>query len=611
MSDLLVEVVRLLNNTSAQGTAQLPQPFMPDRRNVVVNQLWFLSMILSLVAVVMGTFCLQWSSAYRRTNTAVDKSVSPAKALALRQLRFDGLVGWGVLQAPEALLLIVQTSIVLFTVGLIYFLWGISHAAALPTIIVGGPSAALLYLANLMPFLQSIVGVMIPATLHIPQCPFKSPTSWILHIVCVLSNTPWIIPFRKIVPWSWGDTISQRISFWCDDLHGLLTDYLWERHDELCKSVREWWGPQHASYSYSYYLVRGIASAMDILVSKPNAMEVIPSCISVLRQQFRDAKTWEKLFHTKLSRAERALLDGDVSLLSSLGGANQAIPPAYIENLKRDFLSAHFFQYLVSHSQKLRRVLHEHRIELYIRIKNSSHRFAITDNQSADHHSNTSEDSDHRDGPVGSSINCPIAWQEDAQEMSQGENVNTRKLIILIYQSHIDLQVQLLSCAKRLIGTEQFTEEDMLAAAMVVASASVQVGTVPSERLSGHSAEAQDKPLLTEKQLTPASSEDTAQTNGVTEPVDVADHGADPPVTDTGLTGSNIQNLGKNETDGDPPSEESLTELCQYVRDRLSQLSPTTFKNFFIFFTIRRVLGLDLYLPPLVESRSSGSDESV
>lgn len=59
MASLLGEVVRLLNNTSAQGTALPPKPFTPDKHDIVVNQIWFISMIFGLIAVVMGTFCLQ------------------------------------------------------------------------------------------------------------------------------------------------------------------------------------------------------------------------------------------------------------------------------------------------------------------------------------------------------------------------------------------------------------------------------------------------------------------------------------------------------------------------------------------------------------------------
>lgn len=419
MSGLLIEVVRLLNNTDAQGSARLPEPFKPEKRDVVVNQIWFLSMMLSLVAVVTGTFCLQWISAFLRKDV-VYRSTSPANALALRQLRFEGLVGWGVLHAPAVLLLVVQTSIVLFAIGLAYLLWSISHAAARPTIIVGGASAVLLYLANLMPFLQSLAGVVFPGTLAIPQCPFKSPTSWLLHSACVLLNTPWVIPIRQFIPWNWGDTTTQRISFWCDDLGGLLADSLWQWYDKLCGDAREWWGPQHGPWPYSYYLVHGIASAMEILVSKPDAMEIIPSCISVLRQQFRDAKTWGRLFDTKLSTTEKALLEGRGLLEYGEDSRTKAVSTAHIENLRQDFLSAHFFEYLVAHSEKLGRILHRHRIELYIRIKNSGRSFTIADNHLLEDQSDTSEDSDDRDGPVGSSLDCPVFGPEKAQDMSQG-----------------------------------------------------------------------------------------------------------------------------------------------------------------------------------------------
>lgn len=417
MSNLLVEVVRLLNTTSTQGTAQLPQPFTPNKRDVVVNQIWFLSMMLSLVAVVAGTFCLPWTSVFRRTYN-MDKAISPAKALALRQLRFDGLVHWGVLQAPEVLLLIVQTSIVLFIIGLLYFLWGISHTAALPTIIVGGLSAIILYLANLLPFLQSLLGAIVPATLAIPHCPFKSPPAWFLQFFCVLLNSIWIIPFHKLFRWSWGDSLTQRISFWCDELHGLLTDYTWKRHDDVCRRAREWWGPQHGPSDYSHYYVRGIISATEILVSKPNTVEIIPHCISMIQRQFTDAETWELLVKKeKLSKAEKALLEDSAPQVSGVAAeddGNPATHATHIKNLRWDFASALFFQYLVTHSQKLRRVLQRHRIELYIRIKNSGHLDISKDSN------------DHWDGPVGGSIECPITNEEDAQELPQGGTMNKR-----------------------------------------------------------------------------------------------------------------------------------------------------------------------------------------
>lgn len=329
------------------------------------------------------------------------------------------------LHAPAFLLLVVQTSIVLFTIGLVYLLWSIDHAAARPAIIIAGTSGALLYLANLMPFLQSLVGAMIPATLSVPQCPYKSPTSWLLHSACVLLNFPWIIVVRGFIRWTWGDGVAQRVSYWCHDLGGLLSYYPWQWYDGLCRNVREWWGPQNGRWPYSHYLVRGTASAIEALVSKSDAMETIPSCIQVLQQQFRDAETWEKLFNTKLSRMEKALLEDKVSLRSGdedEGTEDQTILVTRTKNLRRDFLSAHFFQHLVAHSEKIGRILHQHRIELYIRIKNSSQDVTIVEDHVApEHRSDTSRDSDNNNGPVGSSLDCPVLRGENAQDMSQGE----------------------------------------------------------------------------------------------------------------------------------------------------------------------------------------------
>lgn len=420
MSDLLIEVVRLLNNTSAQGTARLPQPFTPDKRDIMVNQLWFLSMTLSLVAVVVGTFCLQWISSFLRTDVA-NKLSSPERVLALRQLRFDGLVGWGVLHAPAFLLLIVQASIALFAIGLVYLLWGISSVAALPTVIVGGISATILYIANLLPFLQSLVGVVIPATLAIPQCPFKSPTSWIMHHTCILLMAP-LMPLGRPIHGERGDSIGTRFRFWLYHQPRLLNHYLWRRYDRVCQRAREWWGPRSGSRFYSYYLIRGIASAMEILVAEPNAVDIIPSCIRLLQWQFRDAESWENLFRRKLSTAEKAMLEGHVSLGSSVGGQDVADSAAHFRNLRRDFLNAHIFQRLVKHSQKLARILLRHRIELYIRIKNSGQGIIIPHDQVSEHESDIYEDGDNQDGPIGSSLICPIDPSGDnIQEMSQGE----------------------------------------------------------------------------------------------------------------------------------------------------------------------------------------------
>ncbi|XP_006461494.1 hypothetical protein AGABI2DRAFT_69067, partial [Agaricus bisporus var. bisporus H97] len=179
---LLIDVVKLLNDTDARGTVPprdtTSLDFDPDDNDVIINQLWFLSMTLSLSAVVVGTFCLQWLSTFQRKEL---KRKSYDDALALRQLRFEGLMGWGVPHVPGFLLLTVQGAFVLFTIGLMYLLWSVNNRVAVPVVITGGVVALLLAIAAIMPLLQSVLGRIIPSTLHIPQCPYKSPLSWVFH----------------------------------------------------------------------------------------------------------------------------------------------------------------------------------------------------------------------------------------------------------------------------------------------------------------------------------------------------------------------------------------------------------------------------------------------
>ncbi|KAF9440060.1 hypothetical protein P691DRAFT_768351 [Macrolepiota fuliginosa MF-IS2] len=95
--------------------------------------------------------------------------------------------------------------------------------------------------------------------------------------------------------------------------------------------------------------------------------------------------------------------------------------------------------HFVTHNQKLHRTLLPHRVELYIRIKNSSQSLGISEHQSEHNHSTNNGDGGKY---IGSSIECPIRCLRDAQGLS------------------FELRTQFLRCANRLIGTEWFGNED-------------------------------------------------------------------------------------------------------------------------------------------------------
>ncbi|KAF9441287.1 hypothetical protein P691DRAFT_715263 [Macrolepiota fuliginosa MF-IS2] len=335
---LLGDIVRLLNDTNARGTApnRTQSTFVPNNHDIVVNQLWFLSMTLSLSAVVVGTLCLQWLAAFRRTDV---KHKPHDDALALRQLRYEGFISWGVTRVPAILLLTVQGALVLFAIGLLYLLWSANKRVALPVAIVSGVSVVLLTLTTVMPLLQSVIGWIIPLTLAIPQCPYKSPISWVVHRGAVLLSL--IVTFPcMLVPY-----IRKKMGEWRRQQFGLLTDYLWQEYDDLRRRQRESWGPQSSktgSDKYSYYLVHGLASAMDTLVFQPSSVHIIHKCLQDFHGTSAEVETFEDLFRKDFNPAEEALLKAEYSSSSvtSRGDKHLSIPSQHLDTLRRDFLNA-------------------------------------------------------------------------------------------------------------------------------------------------------------------------------------------------------------------------------------------------------------------------------
>ncbi|XP_006453775.1 hypothetical protein AGABI2DRAFT_113547 [Agaricus bisporus var. bisporus H97] len=456
-SVLLVEVVRLLNDTSAQGKAQLPKPFVPNHHDIVVNQLWFLSLILNLTAVAMGTFCLQWISAFSRGSDLKDKSILPHESLALRTLRYEGLVAWGVLHAPEALLLMVQLSIGLFTFGLIYFLWNVNNTTAIPSLVAVVLAGLVLFVMNLMPFVQSLAGVFVPVTLLLPQCPYKSPTSWLIQSVGnVLPYT-----FKLFLRLSQPDWTTHIIGRWLGSLSFPFTDFFWKKHDLFCARLRE----KRPQYSWDRgdpplrYYGQGLLSAITHLIYEPDANELISTCLQDLRQIFSSAAHWQEFsdWQQNLSRDETVTLDEEFGIALDL------LPPRFDSlplqlnlgtQIRTDFMNALILQHLTRLNPKLATLLFHHRVELYIRTKNSSQ--YIFDNYVPS-------------GDFGQSLECPLRDSQDVQELNLGEAVfNFSNRFTDPREIYVELKFQFLSCVDHLISIWRFNDLDLMHALAIV-----------------------------------------------------------------------------------------------------------------------------------------------
>ncbi|KAF9474519.1 hypothetical protein BDN70DRAFT_815571, partial [Pholiota conissans] len=95
---------------------QILSPFSPTVSSVRINALWFISLILSLTTVLIGTIALQWLREHQYY-----PGCSAKEKLTILHMRTEALEAWHVPQIFSALPLMLQAALILFLAGLIDF----------------------------------------------------------------------------------------------------------------------------------------------------------------------------------------------------------------------------------------------------------------------------------------------------------------------------------------------------------------------------------------------------------------------------------------------------------------------------------------------------------
>lgn len=144
--------------TSTQPTAQYQAttPSVPTPL-ILVNALWFTSLIFSLVAASIGILLKQWLREYGN-----DMKDAAEDNLRIRQLRYESLVRWRVKEIVMLLPLLLQIALIMFLIGLMQLAWTLNFAIAV--IVTTFVSVALAFTSVTM-FLPAVA----------PTCPYKSP----------------------------------------------------------------------------------------------------------------------------------------------------------------------------------------------------------------------------------------------------------------------------------------------------------------------------------------------------------------------------------------------------------------------------------------------------
>jgi hypothetical protein len=157
-----------------------PPPFSPPNYAVVVNALWFLSLVISLTCALLATLLQQWARRYLKVTHS---RYCPHKRARIRAFFSEGveklLLPWTV----ETLPILLHISLFLFFSGLVVFLWNVNMTIFKLVLSWVSFCTALYGCVTLMPILRH----------DSPYYTSLSSSVWfiVIGIRCVISQVYW------------------------------------------------------------------------------------------------------------------------------------------------------------------------------------------------------------------------------------------------------------------------------------------------------------------------------------------------------------------------------------------------------------------------------------
>jgi hypothetical protein len=157
---LLSVIVReQFNNSTLIPTIPSHESLIPTSTAylLIVNRLWYSSLILSLSTALFGILAKQWLVAYRLPS----KARSPKEWAQWRQFRFAGFEHWQVPLIISILPFLLHLSLLLFAVGLALFLQPFDRISWAITLAFLTTASAMYLLATFLPAV-------------VPDCPYRT-----------------------------------------------------------------------------------------------------------------------------------------------------------------------------------------------------------------------------------------------------------------------------------------------------------------------------------------------------------------------------------------------------------------------------------------------------
>jgi hypothetical protein len=180
--------VRVLAQLSQQlGTANVTvneAPFMVATAAIRINTFWFLSLIITLSAALIGILSKKWIQEYQR-----DAPISNQEAFEFRQLRRRSWEQWRVPDIICSTSLLLQLALLLFFAGVVDLLWSRVHVKVVATVITVavGTSVLFVLVTIVLPPFYDLFWVVLHGArtgktgwTDLIPCPYRSPLSRVL-----------------------------------------------------------------------------------------------------------------------------------------------------------------------------------------------------------------------------------------------------------------------------------------------------------------------------------------------------------------------------------------------------------------------------------------------
>jgi hypothetical protein len=140
----------------------LASPSGPSTAVRWVNVLFFVSLIMSLAAALLGILAKQWLREYLQWSSSL---AQPRENVLVRQMRIEAWEAWNVTATIASIPALLELAMVQFLIGIVILLWTLDDVVAIVVTIVTSVFLLIISTFTVLPILSK-------------RCPYRSLTAW-------------------------------------------------------------------------------------------------------------------------------------------------------------------------------------------------------------------------------------------------------------------------------------------------------------------------------------------------------------------------------------------------------------------------------------------------